>query len=261
MTAGGGVDERWLVDGGGSVDGGGLDISIVMPAYNEEENIEKTVRRCHEVLSAMDRTGEIIVANDGSGDRTGEILRGLKGAVPGLVVVDHERNRGYGAALRSAVAAARGRYIVTMDSDGQFDIGELPGFFSTEMNGTGVVTGYRRKKRDTLFRVFANRGLNGLISLLFGVRFSDINCAFRVYRAEVIKEIDIESTGYQAPSEIMIKIVNKGYGTVEVGVSHYKREGGRSALKPVKAITQMTVFLLYLKLKIILFKKGMITSL
>jgi len=236
-------------------------ISIVMPAYNEEANIEKTVRACSEALDAIGMPGEIVVTNDGSRDRTLDILTSLEKEVPGLVVVNHEKNRGYGAALRSAVEAASGEYIVTIDSDGQFDIGELPGFIENRRNGTAVVTGYRKKKKDSMFRVVANRGLNGFITLLFGVRFTDINCAFRLYSADVLKGINIESAGYQAPSEIMIKLVNKGYKTEEIGVNHYAREGGVSALRPMKAIGQMTAFLIYLKLKTVLYKKGMITSL
>lgn len=231
-----------------------------MPAYNEEANIERTVRACSSALKSLNRNGEIVVTNDGSLDKTLEILNALKKEIPNLVVVNHAKNLGYGAALTNAIKAASGEYIVTIDSDGQFDITELPRFFES-LNGTAVVTGFRKKKADTLFRVFANRGLNSLITVLFGVRFKDINCAFRLYRGEVVRRIEIESRGYQAPSEIMIKLKNMGCGFKEVCVSHVAREGGRSALRPLKTITQMTAFLLYLKLKVFLFKKGMLNSL
>lgn len=238
-----------------------IKVSIVMPAYNEEANIEKTVRACHKALSLLDKKGEIIVTNDGSKDRTHEILRGLQKELPELRVVNHVKNLGYGAALRSAIGASQGEYIATMDSDGQFDIYELPLFFETHLNGTAVVTGFRIKKKDTLFRIFANKGLNGLISALFGVRFKDINCAFRLYRAEILKSISIESSGYQAPSEIMLKLANLGFRAREIAVSHFERKGGVSALKPLKTIAETSVFLVYLKLKTTLYKKGVINTL
>lgn len=239
-----------------------ISLSVVMPAFNEEANIEKTVRACHAALIASKRNAEIVVTNDGSRDRTLEILGRLAQEFPNLIVVNHERNLGYGAALNNAIRASSGEYIVTIDSDGQFDIDELPRFLESPLNnGTAVVTGFRKKKVDTLFRVLANRGLNGLITVLFGVRFKDINCAFRLYRGDVLRKIEIESRGYQAPSEIMIKLMNMGCGFKEVGVSHLAREGGQSALKPLKTITQMTAFLLYLKLKVFLFRRGMLNSL
>lgn len=239
----------------------GVEVSIVMPAFNEEENIEKTVRACSEVLARTGKKGEIIVTNDGSRDKTLEKLRVLERDIKGLFVVDHGKNLGYGAALKSAIAASNGKYIVTIDSDGQFDIGELPQLMSVCVNGTGVITGYRKKKADTFFRVFANRGLNTMITSLFGARFNDINCAFRVYKGDLLRSINIESRGYQAPSEIMIKLVNMGCEVKEVGVSHLPRTAGQSALKPLKAMAQMTAFLVYLKMKIILYRKGMLNSL
>lgn len=236
-------------------------ISIVMPAYNEEENIEKTVLECVTALSGLPERGEIVVTDDGSKDSTGKILEGLKSRVPNLKVVTHPRNMGYGAALKSALSASDGEYIVTIDSDGQFNIGELPLFLENSPNGEGVVTGYRKKKNDTAFRVFANKGLNALIAALFGIRLKDINCAFRLYKRDALKRINIESRGYQAPSEIMIKLNNLGFAAREVGVEHYARKGGQSALKPLKTIAETTAFLVYLKLKTSLYRRGLLNSL
>lgn len=239
----------------------GVEVSIVMPAYNEEANIERTVRACQSALMEAGKKGEIIVTNDGSRDGTKEKLRSLADEIKSLVVVDHEMNKGYGAALKSAIKASKGEFIVTIDSDGQFDIREIGLFFTKSFNGISVVTGFRLKKQDTFFRVFANRGLNSFIRMLFGASFNDINCAFRLYRGDVLRSINIESSGYQAPSEIMIKLLNLGCGIKEVGVSHLPREGGQSALRPFRTILQMSVFLVYLKMKVVLYKKGMLNSL
>lgn len=236
-------------------------ISIVMPAFNEEANIEKTVTACLEALKVIKSDGEVVVTNDGSSDRTLERLKKLSQRFPNLKIVNHKENLGYGAALKSAILASEGDYVVTIDSDGQFDILELPVLFNNAVNGTAVVTGYRRKKADTAFRVIANKGLNLLVTALFGIRLNDINCAFRVYKGELIRKINIESRGYQAPSEIMIKLFNLGYKIQEVEVSHFERKGGRSTLQPLKVIGQMSTFLIYLKLKTLLYRRGIINSL
>ena len=245
----------------GMEDAGKIDISVVMPAFNEEANIEKTVRACAAALSNAGVSAEIVVVNDGSRDRTLDVLMSLEKDVSYLNVVNHPKNLGYGAALKTAIAASKGESVVTIDSDGQFDIGELPVFFKHWRDGADVVCGYRKKKNDTFFRVFANRGLNSLISVLFKVRFNDINCAFRLYRGDSLRSINIESSGYQAPSEIMIKLSRLGCAVKEVGVSHLPREGGQSALRPLRTIAQMTAFLVYLKLKTVLYNKGILNSL
>lgn len=235
-------------------------VSIVMPAYNEEANIEKMVRASCAALEASGVEGEVIVTNDGSRDGTLGLLKTLEKQFPNLLVVDHRTNMGYGAALKSAIRSSSGEYVITIDSDGQFDIGELPLFLGSA-NGKGVVTGYRKKKSDTFFRVAANRGLNGMISVFFGARLKDINCAFRMFKGDVLRSVNIESRGYQAPSEIMIKLMNMGVGVEEVGVSHYARSGGLSKLRPFKTMAQMSMFLVYLKLKILLYRKGLLNSL
>ncbi len=236
-------------------------ISIVMPAYNEERNIENTVRACDESLRGLGLRGEIVVTNDGSTDRTAEVLERLAREIPRLKVVHHRKNRGYGAALKSALDASTGSWVATIDSDGQFDVGELSAFVREAGDGVSVVTGYRRKKADTPFRVLANRGLNSLISVVFGIRLKDINCAFRLYRGELIRGLNIESRGYQAPSEIMIKLMQNGCRVREIGVRHLPREAGQSALRPLKTITETSLFLLYLKIKTVLYRRGIINSL
>lgn len=238
-----------------------IDLSIIMPAYNEESNIASTIRAAHHVLAGMGVAGEIVVANDGSRDRTLDLLEELAMELPNLVVVNHKVNLGYGAALKSAVQASRGEYVATIDSDGQFDISELPLFFTPHPNSNAVVSGFRKKKQDTAFRVAANRGLNMFITVLFGARLSDINCAFRVYKGDALRSINIESRGYQAPSEIIIKMMMLGAGIKEVPVSHYARSGGQSKLRPLRTIAQMSAFLVYLKMKTVLFRKGMLNAL
>lgn len=236
-------------------------ISVVMPAYNEQDNIENTIRGCFEALKGMN--SEVVVTDDGSKDNTLQILHRLVKEYPKLVIVKHDKNMGYGAGLKDAIEASRGEVVVSIDSDGQFDISELSRFLELLNNSAGlnVICGHRAKKQDTLFKVISDRGLNFIIRLLFGLRLKDVNCAFKLYRAQILRSISIESKGFQAPTEIMIKLKALGYDIKELCISHLPRKKGKSALKPIKTICEVMFFLIYLKLKIALFRRGLVSYL
>lgn len=240
---------------------GAPQVSIVMPAYNEEKNIEETVRRCAKVLKESNLEGEIVVTNDGSKDRTGEVLANLQKSVPELKVVTHVKNTGYGGALRDAILGSSGDAVATIDSDGQFDIAELPMLMSKFGQGYDALTGYRKKKKDSLFRVVADRGLNLIVRTMFGIGLRDTNCAFKVFKGDVIRTLNIESWGYQTPTEITLKLHTLGFKVGEEGVSHLPREKGASALHPVKTIIETLLFLIYLRLKITLYRRRVLKGL
>ncbi len=236
-------------------------VSIVMPAYNEEKNIEATVQRCVKVLKEANFNGEIVVTNDGSKDRTGEVLANLQKSIPQLRVVTHVKNTGYGGALRDAILGSAGAAVATIDSDGQFDIAELPMLMKKFEQGYDVLTGYRKKKKDSLFRVVADRGLNLIVRTMFGVNLRDTNCAFKIFKGDVIRTLNIESWGYQTPTEITLKLHTLGFKVGEEGVSHLPREKGASALHPYKTIVETMLFLIYLRLKITLYRRRVLKGL
>jgi glycosyltransferase involved in cell wall biosynthesis len=227
-----------------------------MPAYNEADNIESTIRHCFKLLK--DLKGEVVVTNDGSRDNTLAILEKLKYDFPNLIIVNHSRNMGYGVALKDAIVATKGDLVVSIDSDGQFDISELPRFLEIFDKEPDILSGFRIKKQDTFFKVLSNRILNVIVNLLFGLRLRDNNCAFKLYRGEIIRNILIESRGFQAPTEILIKANALGFKIDQLPVSHLPRKKGKSALSPFKTIFEIIPFLLYLRLKILLYKKGVI---
>jgi len=153
-------------------------LSIAAPAYNEAEVIQKVVLYWGECLERMDLSGEIVLCNDGSTDGTKEILASLQEELPCLRVVGSEENHGYGAALATAIAACKGNYIATIDSDGQFDLMDIKNFLvEIEKEGVDGVVGYRVAKQDSPARVLADRCLNGIARALFGTRLRDTNCA------------------------------------------------------------------------------------
>ena len=250
---------------------GGVTLSIVAPVYNEEANIEKVIRYWRGVLKKDRVRGEIVVTNDGSKDKSLEILNRLKdefdredghdvdSRVP-LVVISMEKNGGYGMALSNSIRNSSGRYVLTIDSDGQFDAGEYRLLLERlEKDNLDLVTGYRKGKKDTVLKVFLDRVLNLLLRVMFGLKLKDTNCALKLGKGELIRGINIESKGYPTPTELIIKssILNASIG--EVGVRHFDRKGGISKLKPFRTGVNMLKFLVYLRLKIWLFKSNVIS--
>lgn len=237
--------------------------SICMPAYNEERNIEKTVRDSFAAIRAAGSKGEVCVCNDASKDRTGEILAKLTGEFgDGLVVVTHApKNEGYGRALSDAIRASSGEWVATIDSDGQFDISQLPELAAKISEGIGFVAGYRERKKDSVVRVVADRGLNTLVRMMFGVRHRDTNCAFKLVRGDLLRSLNIESNGFSTPTEIVLKLHFSGARSVEAAVRHLRREEGKSKLKVIKVSSDFFAFLCYMRKKVNLYKRGIISKL
>lgn len=240
----------------------GIFLSVVAPVFNEEENIENVIRYWNKVLDSAGFNSEIVVTNDGSKDKTPDILANLQKDIPRLKVITHEINGGYGKALSSAIKNSSGKWVITIDSDGQFDIMEykllLDKACSENLDG---VTGFRKKKQDTFIRVFGDRVLNQIVKLMFKVRFRDTNCALKLVKGELIRNINFEARGYPTPTEIVIKLSGLGANLGEIGITHFEREGGLSKLRPVVTGISFLRFLLYLKIKIKLYNKKILHTL
>ncbi|MCX8072063.1 MAG: glycosyltransferase family 2 protein [Candidatus Binatia bacterium] len=228
------------------------DLSVVLPAYNEEANIERVTR---EVASYLDTTPldyEIIVVNDGSRDRTGEIIEALARELPRVHPQHHPQNRGYGAALRTGFAAARKRFVFYMDGDGQFDIRELALLLPLATDENHIVTGYRIKRNDPFIRRLNARLFGGwLVRILLNVRVRDLNCAFKLIPKKVLDAVTLESTGALINAELYGRAVRKGFGIKEVGVHHYPRTAGTQTGAHPKVILRAFYDLFRLRQKIV----------
>lgn len=205
-----------------------LSISAVLPAYNEEAIIERTVRHVAEVLREVARDFELIVTNDGSRDRTGAVLADLQQRAPelNLKIVTHERNRGYGAALASGFDAAQKDLVFLTDGDKQFDVTELRNFLP-EMDGqTDLVIGWRRNRADPLMRKLNALGWKVLVNTLFGYTARDVDCAFKLFRRAVWTSLTVYARGATFSAEFLIKSRRLGYRVKELPVSHFPRTAG-----------------------------------
>jgi dolichol-phosphate mannosyltransferase len=238
-----------------------LRISVAAPCFNEAESIAAVVAEWDGILSLVPRGSEIVLCNDGSRDGTAAILEQLRAQFPRLRVVSFETNGGYGRALSAAIDATQGEYVVTIDSDGQFDLRDAMGLLGELEDGDyDCVTGWRRAKQDSLFRVLADRGLNRLVRLMFGVRLRDTNCALKVAKGDVLRGLRIEARGYPTPTEILLRLHARGCRLGEAPVSHRERQGGASKLHPWRTAWAMFRFLLYLRRKLKLFRARIIVE-
>lgn len=227
------------------------ELSVVLPAYNEEANVERVVRDVVSFLEGQSLDYEVVVVNDGSRDRTEEILTRLQADLPRLRPQTHPQNRGYGAALRTGFDAATKRYVFYMDGDGQFDIKELNQLLPLADEDT-IVTGYRIERRDPFIRrLNALLFGNFLVRVLLGVRVRDLNCAFKLIPRKVLNAITLESTGALVNAELYGRAVRKGFAIREIGVHHYPRTAGVQTGAHLRVILRAFYDLFRLRQKIL----------
>jgi glycosyltransferase involved in cell wall biosynthesis len=205
-------------------------LTFFFPAYNEEENVEGTVARAlADIGPLVGGSLEVLIVDDGSTDRTPELADGLASAHP-EVRVHHQPNRGYGGALKAGFANARGELVCFSDGDLQFDLKEmhrlLDRLHDGEKQPVDAVIGYRIKRRDPFHRVFIAKTYNAIVSVLFGLRVRDIDCAMKLFRREVLSGVRLESDGPFLSAELLIKLRALGVRMAQVGVNHYPRAAG-----------------------------------
>ncbi|HEX4744963.1 MAG TPA: glycosyltransferase family 2 protein, partial [Candidatus Limnocylindria bacterium] len=187
-------------------------LSVFFPAYNEEENIEAVVREAQEALPRFADDFEIIVVDDGSRDRTGEIADRLAAADPRVRVIHHRPNRGYGGAVRSGLTNARHPFVFFTDGDHQFRMADL-GLLIREIDGADAVVGYRAKRMDPPKRLFIAWVYKQVIRLLFGGGFRDVDCAYKLFRTEVFQRAplaDVRSNGAFFSAELLLRLRSAG---------------------------------------------------
>ena len=203
-----------------------MNLSVILPCFNEEANIEHTVRDVVEWFRHAGIEGEIVVVNDGSTDGTAEVLKRLCADISRLRVIQHPVNRGYGAAVRSGCDAALGDLIAFMDSDGQFRAEDF-GLLLPHLDRYVFVTGRRKKRADPFMRT-VNAKLFGLLSFaVLGIWVRDVNCAMKVFRRDIWSLIrPTHATGALVNAEMFFRLKQNGIPWYQVDVHHYPRTAG-----------------------------------
>src|SRR5450432_1935952 len=201
-------------------------LSVIFPAFNEEANIRHRVDSARLVLPKLAETWEIILVNDGSEDATSSLCDELAEQYPEVRAIHHTDNRGYGAALKSGILAARYDYIFFTDSDGQFDLQEL-GELIQWSSHYDIVTGYRAKRQDPPHRLINAWVWKTLVRMVLGVKVRDIDCAFKIFQRSVFDRVQIRSVGAMVNTEILAQAKSFGMRIHEVKVSHFPRRYGK----------------------------------
>ena len=213
-------------------------LTFFFPAYNEQENIEETVRRALEEIGPLVPSIEVLAVDDGSSDRTPQLADALAAADP-RVRVFHQPNRGYGGALKSGFEHASGELICFSDGDLQFDLREMSLLLdrlADEQRPVDAVIGYRIKRRDPFHRVFIAKTYNAIVSVAFGLRVRDIDCAMKLFRREVFDGLRLDANGPFLSAEMLIKLRARGVRMAQVGVHHYPRAAGTNTGASFKKI-------------------------
>ncbi len=226
-------------------------VSVVLPAYNEEALIERTVQHVAEVLRLLVDDFEIVVVNDGSRDRTREILVRLMATEPELHLrtISHTRNQGYGAALASGFDAAHAELILMLDADGQFDVAEVVHLLAALDDETDLAIGFRAQRADPPMRLLNAWGWKQLVNGLFGYTARDIDCAFKLFRRTVWQSMHVESHGATFSAEFLIKARRLGFRIAEVPVSHFPRTAGSPTGANPRVIARAFVELFRLRMR------------
>ncbi|MBU1933421.1 MAG: glycosyltransferase family 2 protein [Candidatus Omnitrophica bacterium] len=213
-------------------------LSIILPVYNEKENVEKTINDIVRIASRLVRDLEIIAVNDGSTDSTLFLLERMQINLPQLRIVRHDKNMGYGYALRTGIGAAKNEWILLIDADGQYDIGNFGDIWGKK-NGYDVVLGYREKRNDSLYRILLGRFGNLLANFILKTNVKDINCGFKLFRAEDTKDLKLCSTGGSISFEIVYRLLKNKKSFAQVPVRHFKRKEGKQTGGRLKVILRI----------------------
>ena len=202
-------------------------ISLVLPAYNEADNIEPMIAEATPALETNASEYEIIVVDDGSADETAAVTRRVMETHPHVRLVQHPVNRGFGAAVISGFTNAEKDWIFYTDADRQFVLSELESFVPF-MDQADLIAGYRAPRRDPFLRVLYGKGWSMLCSLVFGYTVRDVDCGFKLFRREIIKALapQIASRGATFSIEWLVRAKRAGYRFVELPVSHRPRVAG-----------------------------------
>ena len=208
-------------------------LSIVIPVYNEEFNLEPLMERLYPAVSATGHTFEILFTNDGSRDRSLEILRGMVDRYPGVKVIEFNGNFGQHMAILAAFEMSKGQIVITLDADLQNPPEEIPRLVAEIEKGYDVVGSIRQKRQDSLFRKLASRVVNITTNKMTGMKMNDYGCMLRAYHRNIIDNINRcgESTTF-------IPALAQTFAAkpTEIEVAHAERSAGESKYSLYKLI-------------------------
>jgi len=201
-----------------------IEISVVVPVYNEEGNLPLLIPKLAEVLKGLQRSYEMIFVDDGSSDGSRRILKEMASQTPSLRVLRLKENRGLSTALLAGMRESRGEKVVTLDSDLQNDTADIPRLLEY-LDSYDMATGWRQKREDSWLKKISSKIGNAVRNWVSGERIHDSACTLRAFKKECIKEIPVFN-GMHRFLSTLVKM--EGYRIIEVPVSHHPRRFGKS---------------------------------
>ena len=215
-------------------------VSVVLLAFNEEEVIENVVRGFYEKVVSLIPGSELIVAEDGSTDKTPEILRKLENELPAMRLEQQKERRGYVNAFKTAMTFPKNDIIVFCDTSDKHDPEDVWKMYPL-MENHEMVIGYKFKRADPLYRVVIGKVFNSLVNAYFGVKFHDIDCPLRLFNRKAFADIAGQEWKEKAliNFELTLRFYFRGYRLAQVPVSHKRRQSGESRGLPLKKIPKV----------------------
>jgi dolichol-phosphate mannosyltransferase len=205
-------------------------VSLILPTWNEEAGIRQAIAEADAALAAIAADYEVLVVDDGSTDATAAIVAEEAATRPNVRLIQHQHNRGYGAALRTGFAGARFDLVAFTDADCQFDLADL-GRLLDLTDRFPIVAGRRADRQDCLRRRLLSLGYNLLTRTLLGTRVRDCDCALKVFRREVLPDIMPQSNGFFVNAEMLTRARQRGLDVAEIDVRHRPRLRGHSKVR------------------------------
>jgi glycosyltransferase involved in cell wall biosynthesis len=202
-----------------------MDVSIVVPLYNEEESLQELVAQINNTLSKQEYTFEICFIDDGSTDESLNILKELHTRYSEIKILSFRKNYGKSAALSEGFKLAEGDIVITMDADLQDDPSEIPNIIDKINSGYDLVSGWKKKRFDPLGKTIPSKFFNFITSRLTGIKINDFNCGLKGYRQQVIKEIPVYGSLHRY---LPVLAHWKGFIVGEIVVQHHPRKYGQT---------------------------------
>lgn len=221
-------------------------LSLFFPAYHDEHTVEPLTESCLRVAQKLTDDYEVIIVDDHSPDKTGEIADQMALKHPGVRVIHHAENLGVGQSMINGFTLSTKEYVFYTDGDAQYDVNELE-LLAQHAPFYDVIIGYRLKRAEGFSRVFTSRCFHFLIFLFFGLKHKDIDCSFKLVHRRFLEKIAFRSKSALVDSELLIQARRLGFAVKEVGVHHYPRKFGTSRCLRIKVIVSMVLDLMRLR--------------
>ena len=211
-----------------------MDISVIVPLYNEEESLPELVAWIRQVMERNNFTFEIILVDDGSNDRSWRVIEDLAALNPSVRGIKFRRNYGKSAALHTGFQAAQGSVVVTMDADLQDSPEEVPEMYRLiKEEGYDLISGWKKKRYDPISKTIPSKFFNKTVRVFTGIKLHDFNCGLKAYRSEVIKSIEIfgemhryipvlaKQAGFRRIGEKIVQHQERKYGITKFGLERF----------------------------------------